>query len=97
MICMCRYRAPFTTKAWKEKFRHVVGIMHTNYLMYSRQETAAMLKEPMLYVINKVCICLVIFFPHVYLSKFDLAMTSGGVDDHVIYIYCLNLPVATYI
>jgi len=47
------YRAPFTTKAWTEKFRHVVGIMHTNYLVYARTISAGFIKEPFLYVVNK--------------------------------------------
>lgn len=50
---VCRYRAPFTAKAWKDKFRHVVGVMHTNYLMYSRTQSGGVIKEPMLYVINQ--------------------------------------------
>lgn len=47
------YRAPFTAKTWKQKFRHVIGVMHTNYLMYSRSQTGGIIKEPMLYIINQ--------------------------------------------
>jgi digalactosyldiacylglycerol synthase len=39
------YRAPFTTKAWTEKFKHVVGIMHTNYLVYAESEAQGYLKK----------------------------------------------------
>lgn len=47
------YRAPFTAKAWMEKFKHVVGIIHTNYLVYTRQHAGGALKEPLLYYINQ--------------------------------------------
>ena len=47
------YRAPFTSKSWDQKFNHVVGIIHTNYLSYSRTQSAAVFKEPFLYYINQ--------------------------------------------
>ena len=47
------YRAPFTTKAWVDKFTYVVGIIHTNYLVYARSISGGVLMEPFLYYINK--------------------------------------------
>jgi digalactosyldiacylglycerol synthase len=47
------YRAPFTSKSWDMKFNHVVGIIHTNYLSYSRTQVGAVFKEPFLYYINQ--------------------------------------------
>ena len=47
------YRAPFTTKTWTEKFEHVVGIVHTNYLVYARSESGGFIKEPFLQLINQ--------------------------------------------
>lgn len=47
------YRAPFTSKSWKEKFKHVVGIIHTNYLSFSRSQSGGVFKEPLLNVINQ--------------------------------------------
>lgn len=47
------YRAPFKTKTWTEKFKHVVGIIHTNYLVYARSESGGFIKEPFLQLINQ--------------------------------------------
>ena len=50
-----RYRAPFmSNKTWMEKFRHVVGIIHTNYLVYTRSISGGAFKEPLLYYVNQV-------------------------------------------
>ena len=49
----CRYRAPFTEKPWIDKFKHVIGIIHTNYLVYTRGYTGGAYKEPMLYYVNQ--------------------------------------------
>jgi digalactosyldiacylglycerol synthase len=41
---------------WTDKFRHVVGIMHTNYLDYARREENGALKAFMLRMVNSwVC------------------------------------------
>jgi digalactosyldiacylglycerol synthase len=45
------YKAP--SKAWMEKFNHVVGIIHTNYVMYSRSIALGQLKGSLLYFINQ--------------------------------------------
>ena len=47
------YRAPFTAKAWLDKFKHVVGIIHTNYLVYTRSYVGGAFKEPLLYYVNQ--------------------------------------------
>ena len=52
-VVICRYRAPFTSKAWMEKFKHVLGIIHTNYLVYTRSISGGMFKEPLLYYVNQ--------------------------------------------
>lgn len=50
------YKAPFTAKAWMDKFKHVVGIIHTNYIMYSQSISLGQLASPLLYLINQgVC------------------------------------------
>jgi len=48
-----RYKAPFTAKAWMDKFKHVVGIIHTNYLSYTRADSLGQIKEPLVYYINQ--------------------------------------------
>jgi digalactosyldiacylglycerol synthase len=35
-------------RRWTDKFRHVVGVMHTNYLDYARREESGHLKEMVL-------------------------------------------------
>ena len=50
---MYRYRAPFTSKAWIDKFKHVIGIIHTNYLIYTRGYSGGVFKEPLLYYLNQ--------------------------------------------
>ena len=47
------YRAPFKSKAWTEKFKHVVGIIHTNYLVYARSIQGGFIKEPFLHIVNQ--------------------------------------------
>ena len=56
------FRAPFATKAWTEKFKHVVGIIHTNYLVYTRSHQGGgglggafgdVFKEPIMYYVNQ--------------------------------------------
>ncbi|GLC35497.1 hypothetical protein PLESTB_000201000 [Pleodorina starrii] len=39
-------------KRWTDKFAHVVGVMHTNYLDYARREEGGHLKEALLRHIN---------------------------------------------
>jgi len=50
------YKAPFTAKTWMDKFRHVVGIIHTNYLSYTRAYTLGQIKEPLLYYVNQAVV-----------------------------------------
>lgn len=51
-----RYKAPFTAKHWMDKFKHVVGIIHTNYIMYTKTYHLGQIKGPLLYFINQgVC------------------------------------------
>ena len=50
---MYRYRAPFASKAWIDKFKHVIGIIHTNYLIYTRGYSGGVFKEPLLYYLNQ--------------------------------------------
>lgn len=55
-IACSRYKAPFTAKAWMDKFKHVVGIIHTNYVTYSHSIAFGQLKGSFLYFINQgVC------------------------------------------
>jgi digalactosyldiacylglycerol synthase len=43
-------------RRWTDKFSHVVGIMHTNYLDYARREEGGNFKETLLRAINSwVC------------------------------------------
>jgi hypothetical protein len=35
-------------RRWTDKFRHVVGVMHTNYLDYARREEGGAAKEAFL-------------------------------------------------
>ena len=53
IVIIIRYKAPFTAKAWTDKFKHVVGIIHTNYLVYTRAHTGGAFKEPLLYYVNQ--------------------------------------------
>jgi len=36
-----------------DKFKHVVGIIHTNYLSYTRADSLGQIKEPLVYYINQ--------------------------------------------
>ena len=36
------YRAP--GEGWTEKFKHVVGIVHTNYFVYAQEQPAALIR-----------------------------------------------------
>lgn len=43
-------------RCWTEKFNHVVGVVHTNYLDYARREESGSVKEKLLKAINSwVC------------------------------------------
>lgn len=39
-----RYRAP--GESWTKKFKHVVGILHTNYFQYALDQPAALIRAP---------------------------------------------------
>lgn len=41
----CRYHHG---RRWTDKFAHVVGVMHTNYLDYARREEGGQVKETLL-------------------------------------------------
>jgi chemotaxis methyl-accepting protein methylase len=36
-----------------DKFKHVVGVIHTNYLSYTRSYTLGQIKEPLVYYVNQ--------------------------------------------
>ncbi len=38
------YRAP--GEAWTTKFKHVVGVVHTNYFVYAQEQPAALIRAP---------------------------------------------------
>jgi len=50
------FMAPFASKKWMDKFKHVIGIIHTNYVMYARAEGANVFKESFLYYYNQACV-----------------------------------------
>ena len=39
-------------RRWTDKFNHVVGIIHTNYLDYARREEGGNVKAPAMAVVN---------------------------------------------
>lgn len=41
-------------RRWTEKFPHVVGVIHTNYLDYARREAHGDLKAAVLAIFNRV-------------------------------------------
>ena len=43
------YRAP--GENWTKKFKHVVGIVHTNYFVYAQEQPAALIRVRMMYII----------------------------------------------
>lgn len=50
-IVEIRYRAPGVP--WTQKFRHVVGIAHTNYLVYSKALQGGSMKAAILFLMNQ--------------------------------------------
>jgi len=38
------YRAP--GESWTNKFKHVVGVVHTNYFVYAQEQSAALIRAP---------------------------------------------------
>jgi len=50
------FTAPFTSKKWMDKFKHVIGIIHTNYVMYARTESSNLLKELWICYYNKAVV-----------------------------------------
>lgn len=50
LVCV-RYRAPGVP--WTEKFKHVVGICHTNYLVYSKALQGGNMKAAVLFFMNQ--------------------------------------------
>jgi hypothetical protein len=50
-ILKIRYRAPGVP--WTQKFRHVVGIAHTNYLVYSKALQGGSMKAAILFLMNQ--------------------------------------------
>lgn len=50
------FMAPFISKKWMDKFKHVIGIIHTNYVMYARTESSNLLKELWIYYYNKAVV-----------------------------------------
>lgn len=47
-----RFQSPLIGRAWTDKFRLVVGVAHTNYLMYARVHGMQM-AEPILFHLNR--------------------------------------------
>lgn len=46
-----RYRAPDVP--WTQKFKHVVGVCHTNYLVYSKSIQGGSMKAAFLFFLNQ--------------------------------------------
>ncbi len=42
LLALNRYRAP--GESWTKKFKHVVGILHTNYFQYAMDQPAALIR-----------------------------------------------------
>ena len=50
------YRAP--GENWTAKYKHVVGIVHTNYFVYATEQPAAFIRVSVIYHTKKVCLSL---------------------------------------
>lgn len=44
------YRAP--GENWTKKFKHVVGIVHTNYFVYAQEQPAALIRVRLMHIIS---------------------------------------------
>ena len=61
-----------------DKFKHVVGIIHTNYLSYTRADSLGQIKEPLVYYINQgahsMSLLLFVYAVQHVASSFTLAL-----------------------
>ena len=66
---------------WTDKFDHVVGIIHTNYLDYARREEQGDVKEKFLKALNSwVC--------RIHCHKVSQPFSCGSAHMHSAYACC---------
>ena len=77
------YRAP--GEGWTEKFKHVVGIVHTNYFVYAQEQPAALIRVRYLIRIHffiLFCLPAVKLIADKYVGVFSLPTTQLWLHVH---------------
>ena len=77
------YRAP--GEGWTEKFKHVVGIVHTNYFVYAQEQPAALIRVRYLIRIHFLCFVLCCL-PAVKL-----------IADKLVFLACFSCPLQLWL
>jgi hypothetical protein len=70
------YRAP--GDSWTDKFKHVVGIIHTNYFVYAQEQPAAFIRVSASDSVAFAITGCVVTYPYVFIVHFDVLGTRNA-------------------